>query len=194
MAKVELTRKTNETDITLSLNLNGVGQNKIATGVGFFDHMLELFAFHACFDLEVAAKGDLHVCGHHTVEDVGIVLGQALGQAMSDAKNFKRYATAFVPMDESLARAVVDLSGRPCLVFNCPGLNPKVGDFDTELVREFFQAFVNQAKITLHLELIYGENTHHKVEALFKAAGVALRQALSTDEGRSGVASTKGRL
>jgi len=194
MKKVKLTRKTKETDITLSLNLDGAGRNKISTGVGFFDHMLDLFAFHGCFDLEVAAKGDLHVCGHHTVEDVGIVLGQALGQAMSQAKNYMRYATAFVPMDESLARAVVDLSGRPCLVFNCPGLNPKVGDFDTELVREFFQALVNHAQITLHLELVYGENTHHKIEALFKAAGVALRQALSTDAGRSGVASTKGRL
>src|SRR3990172_6759081 len=140
MAKIQIKRKTSETDIQLSLDIYGSGKSKIATGVGFFDHMLELFTFHSCFDLEVTAKGDLQVCGHHTVEDVGIVLGQAFYQSLPEAKNFTRYASVYLPMDESLARAVVDISGRPHLVFKGGKFNPKVGDFDSELVQEFFQA------------------------------------------------------
>ncbi len=192
--KAKLTRKTKETDVALSLNLQGKGKSKISTGVGFFDHMLTLLSFHGCFDLDVAARGDLEVCAHHTVEDVGIVLGQAFRKALPHEQRFKRYATAFVPMDEALARVVVDVSGRACLVFHSGQLNQKVGEFDTELVREFFQAFANNALIALHLEILYGENTHHKIEALFKAVGVALRQAVSEDTGRSGAASTKGSL
>lgn len=192
MTKIE--RKTGETDIQLLLDIVGGGKSEINTGVGFFDHMLELFAFHACFDLEVKAKGDLHVCGHHTVEDVGIVLGQAFQKSLPKVKSFTRYATEYVPMDESLARAVVDISGRSHLVFKVEGLNPKVGEFDTELVREFFQALSNHAQVTLHIEVLYGENTHHKIEAIFKAVARALRTALQKDEKRKGVASTKGSL
>ncbi len=194
MSKTQLQRKTNETQVKLSLDVAGAGVAKVATGVGFFDHMLELFAFHACFDLEVAASGDLHVCAHHTVEDIGIVLGQAFAKSLPAEKNFVRYATAFAPMDESLARAVVDISGRPCLVFRVEGLNAKIGDFDTELVQEFFQAFTNNAGLALHLEVLYGKNSHHMVEALFKAVGQALRQAIRLDQQRQGVASTKGAL
>lgn len=194
MAKVKVKRKTNETDIALALDLDGTGKSNIATGMGFFDHMLELFAFHSCFDLDLTAKGDLEVCGHHTVEDVGIVLGQAFKKGLPEDRNIKRYGTTFVPMDESLARAVVDISGRPCLVLKTNFLNPRVGNFDTELVREFFQAFVNHAQITLHLEVLYGENTHHKIEALFKATGVALKLALQKDPKRSGPASSKGMI
>lgn len=194
MKKIKLNRKTAETEISLTLSLKGSGKSKISTGVGFFDHMLTLMSFHGCLDLEVSAKGDLEVDAHHTVEDVGILIGQALRQAIPESQNFQRYAVAYVPMDEAMARAVVDISGRSFLVFKSVELNPKVGEFDTELVREFFQAFASNALITLHLEILYGENTHHKIEALFKAAGVALRRAVSDDPGRSGVASTKGML
>ncbi|MFQ5651383.1 MAG: imidazoleglycerol-phosphate dehydratase HisB [bacterium] len=194
MATIKMKRKTKETDISLSLDLYGSGQTRISTGIGFFDHMLDLLAFHACFDLDVRAKGDLQVCCHHTVEDVGIVLGQAFEKGLAGEKNFRRYSTVFVPMDESLARAACDISGRPCLVFTVASLSPKVGEFDTELVREFFQAFVNHGLLTLHLEILYGENTHHKIEALFKATGQALRHAVETDPRRTGPASTKGRL
>jgi imidazoleglycerol-phosphate dehydratase len=194
MAKVKLQRKTNETDVSLTLNLHGTGKHDITTGIGFFDHMLQQFSFHGCFDLELKCKGDLHVCGHHTVEDVGIVLGQAFKQGLPDHKNIIRYATAFVPMDETLGMGVVDISGRACLVFESEFAQAKVGEFDTELVREFFRAFVNHAQITLHLKIWYGENTHHKIEALFKAAAIGLRQALQIDAKRSGVSSTKGML
>ncbi len=194
MKKNKLNRKTKETDVSLSLALQGSGKSAVSTGVGFFDHMLTLMAFHGGFDLEVAAKGDLEVDAHHTVEDVGIVFGTAFRQALPEVYDFQRYATAYVPMDEALARVVVDISGRPALVFRSPALNPKVGDFDTELVREFFQAFANNALVTLHLEILYGENTHHQIEALFKAAGVALGQAVRKDPRRKGVASTKGSL
>lgn len=194
MAKIKLARKTNETNITLEFDISGEGQSQISTGIGFFDHMLELFAFHGRFDLNVKCQGDLDVDGHHTVEDVGIVLGQAFHKALSGDRAIVRYATAWVPMDESLARAVVDVSGRPFLLFNAEFGQSKVGDFDTELVREFFQAFVNHARLTLHLSLVYGTNTHHKIEALFKAVAVALRQAVQLDKKRPGPASTKGVL
>jgi len=194
MAKVKINRKTGETDISLELGAQGSGESSVSTGVGFFDHMLELFAFHGCFGLSIRCRGDVHVDGHHTVEDVGIVLGQAFYDAWSKQAGFVRYATAYVPMDESLARAVVDISGRPFLVFEADFPRERVGDFDTELVREFFQAFATHARVTLHLQLLYGANTHHQIEALFKAAAVALRRALQPDDQRRGVSSTKGRL
>lgn len=194
MAKVKLERKTKETDITLALNLQGTGKHDISTGIDFFDHMLQQFSFHGCFDLELKCKGDLNVCGHHTVEDVGIVLGQAFKKSLPDHKGFVRYGSVFMPMDETLARAVVDISGRPYLVFEAAFTQPKVGEFDTELVKEFFRAFVNHAQITLHLKVIYGENTHHKIEALFKAVALVLRQAVQIDPKRGGPSSTKGML
>ncbi len=194
MSKITLERKTNETEIKLTFEPYGTGKARIATGVGFFDHMLHLLSFHAAFDLEVKAKGDLEVCGHHTVEDVGIVLGQAFRQALPEKRNYRRYGMAYAPMDESLARAVVDISGRSFMVCNPGELNATVGNFDTELVREFFQAFASNAQLTLHLEVLYGVNTHHQIEALFKATGQALRQALQQDDVRSGPASTKGKL
>ncbi len=192
MGTTKVARKTKETDITLEFNLQGSGKSHIATGIGFFDHMLELFAFHGCFDLDLNCTGDVQVCGHHTVEDVGIVLGQAFNKGLPANKNIVRYGTAFVPMDESLAMAVVDVSGRPCLIFEAEFVQPKVGDFETELVKEFFRAFVNHAQITLHLKILSGENTHHKIEALFKAAARAMRQAVQIDPKREGPASTKG--
>jgi imidazoleglycerol-phosphate dehydratase len=194
MAKVNVKRSTKETEINVTLNPYGSGKAKIATGVGFFDHMLELLAFHAAFDLEVTAKGDLHIDVHHTVEDTGIVLGQVFRKSLPGKQAFVRYADAFVPMDETLARAVVDISGRPFLVFDAQFDNPKLGDFDTELVQEFFQAFAANAGITLHLKVEYGRNSHHKIEALFKATAVALRRALQQDDSRKGPASTKGVL
>jgi len=189
-----MNRKTKETDVSAKLELNGSGKSKIATGIGFFDHMLELFAFHGCFDLDITCKGDLNVCGHHTVEDVSIVIGKVFKKKLNPEKNFRRYGIAWVPMDECLARAVVDISGRAYLVFDADFNRERVGDFDTELVREFFQAFTNHSQITLHLRLLYGENAHHQIEALFKATAVALRYALETDPMRSGPSSTKGVL
>lgn len=189
-----MNRKTKETDISIDLDLTGSGKSKIATGIGFFDHMLELFAFHGCFDLDVACKGDLHVCGHHTVEDVGIVLGKVFQQTLDPERRFRRYGMAMIPMDECLARAAVDISGRALLVFEAEFSRERVGDFDTELVREFFQAFTNHGELTLHLRLFYGENAHHQIEALFKATAVALRHALEADSRRDGPASTKGTL
>lgn len=194
MPKVKIERKTKETEIALSLDLGGSGKSDVKSGVGFFDHMLELFAYHGCFDLEVRCTGDLHVDDHHSVEDIGICLGQAFRQSAPQSKGIVRYATAFVPMDESLARAVVDVSGRPHLIFDAEFARPTVGEFATELVREFFQAFANHAQITLHLKVEYGTNTHHCIEALFKAAAVALRQAIQPDANRKGPTSTKGIL
>lgn len=194
MQKIKIKRKTNETDVSLTLNLAGTGQAKISTGIGFFDHMLDLFVFHGCFDLNLSCKGDLEIDAHHTVEDVGISLGQALKNGLSKSEGIVRYGNAFVPMDESLARAVVDISGRPYLVFEAEFENSKVGSFDTELVKEFFQGFTNHAQINLHLKILYGDNTHHQIEALFKATAVALRQALQKDLKRKGPTSTKGML
>ncbi len=187
-------RATTETQIELELALDGTGEYEVKTGIGFFDHMLELFARHGFFDLKLSCQGDLDVDAHHCVEDVGICLGQAIDKALADRSGICRYGTGYVPMDESLARAVVDLSGRPFLFFNVEFRPTKVGQFDIELVREFFQAVANNGKITLHLDLLRGSNAHHSIEALFKAFGRALDQASSSQQRVKGVLSTKGEL
>ncbi|MCE5284376.1 MAG: imidazoleglycerol-phosphate dehydratase HisB [Pelosinus sp.] len=189
-----ITRKTGETDIKVELNLDGQGQSEIATGIGFFDHMLILWAKHGLFDLKVAAKGDLEVDGHHTVEDAGIVLGAAIKEALGDKKGIKRYGTAFVPMDEALAFVSLDISGRPYLVFDASLPGGSIGGFDTELVEEFLRALAVQAGLTLHVRVLYGKNAHHMVEAIFKALGRALSEACIKDERIVGVMSTKGVL
>ena len=194
MKPVQLIRKTKETQINLELQLNGTGQSNISTGVGFFDHMLTLFAFHGLFDLTIQCRGDLNVDDHHTIEDVGILLGQALCQALPEKKNYRRYGAALLPMDETLARAVIDLSGRPFFVLNAQFSREKLGVFSTEMVEEFFRAFAMNAKLTLHLAIEYGRNEHHKIEALFKAAARALAQALEVDSRRTQPASSKGML
>lgn len=187
-------RKTSETDIRLSINIDGVGKGYINTGIGFFDHMLTLFKKHGMLDLDIIAKGDLQVDGHHTVEDVGIVIGQALKEALGDKKSIKRYGSSYVPMDEALALVVIDLSGRPYLVFQADFTNNKVGDMDTELVEEFFRAFVSNAGVNLHIKVLHGSNNHHVIEAIFKAFGRALDEATMLDERIDGVMSTKGSL
>jgi imidazoleglycerol-phosphate dehydratase len=187
-------RKTGETDIKVRVNLDGAGDYKLDTGVPFFDHMLMALAKHGLLDLEVKAVGDLEIDAHHTVEDVGICLGRAFREAMGDKKGISRFGSVRVPMDEALAEAVVDVSGRPFLVFNATWPAPKVGEFETELVEEFFLAFAHNAGITLHLHLVYGKNTHHCAEVLFKAAARALRQAVALDPEVKGVPSTKGLL
>jgi imidazoleglycerol-phosphate dehydratase len=195
MRTADITRTTAETDITLSLNLDGSGKTSIATGVGFFDHMLELFGRHALIDLNVAAKGDTHVDFHHTVEDVGIALGQAVLKALGDKRGIARYASLDLPMDETLTRVAVDVSGRPFLVFRTTFPTAKVGDFDTELVREFFQAFAMNAGLTLHVETLYGVNSHHIAESCFKGLARALRAAFAADPREAGrIPSTKGAL
>ncbi|MFC4387563.1 imidazoleglycerol-phosphate dehydratase HisB [Gracilibacillus marinus] len=185
-------RETFETKINVSVNLDDDKDVSIKTGVGFFDHMLELFARHGRIGLRVEADGDLHIDSHHTVEDVGIVLGQLIKEALGDKQSINRYGSAYVPMDESLGFVALDISGRPFLVFDATFDNPKLGDFDTELVREFLQAFAFQAGITLHVKVLYGENTHHKVEAIFKALGRSLSQAITINPNIKGVNSTKG--
>lgn len=190
----EVTRSTNETKVYIKLDIDGSGQNRISTGIGFFDHMLEQLSFHSAIDMEIKAEGDLHVDGHHTVEDVGIALGQAISKALGDKKAIKRYGSAFVPMDESLAFVSLDVSGRPYLAFNAAFTSEMVGQLDTQLVQEFFRAAAVNAGITLHIKLEYGENDHHKIEAIFKAFARSLREALKEDETRQGVASTKGVL
>ncbi len=192
--RARISRKTKETGIKVDLNLDGSGKHHISTSIPFLDHMLTLLAVHGLFDLMIQAKGDTAVDFHHTVEDVGICLGSALKQALGGKEGLRRYGSAFVPMDESLASVHVDLSGRPHLVYHVPLRKRKIGDFDTELVKEFFQALVNNAGITLHAQVAYGNNGHHMVESLFKACGRALRQAVSRDEKIRGVPSTKGRL
>jgi len=192
--KSEIRRKTNETDILLSFCVDGSGNAGINTGVGFFNHMLNLFAKHGLFDLEVNAKGDLDVDAHHTVEDVGIALGRAIKEALGDKKSIKRYGTSFVPMDEALAMVALDLSGRPFLVFDARFENSRVGDMDTELVEEFFRALAFNAGMNLHIKVLYGKNTHHMVEAVFKAFGRALDEAAKIDDRIDGVMSTKGVL
>src|SRR5688572_14753017 len=189
-----LSRRTNETRIDLSLDLDGSGNANIRTGVGFFDHMLDLLARHSLIDLDVTAEGDLHVDAHHTVEDVGIVLGQALDKALGDKRGIHRYGWALVPMDESLAQVAVDLSGRPAFVFNVPFKGASIGTFATELVEEFFKAFSTNARMNLHIAVPYGSNDHHVAEAIFKATARALRQAVSLDPRNDGVPSTKGSL
>ena len=192
--KVEIERKTRETKIALTLDVDGSGQYSIETGIPFFDHMLTLFAMHGFFDLKVQAEGDIGVDFHHTVEDVGICLGQAVSKACGDKAGIRRFGDCTIPMGESLATVVMDLCDRPFLVFNVPLDRPKVGDFDVELVEEFLHAFTNHSGATLHVNLSYGSNTHHIIEAVFKALGRALDQATSRDERIKGVLSTKGTL
>jgi imidazoleglycerol-phosphate dehydratase len=195
MRAASLSRKTAETSISVSLNLDGTGACHVATGVGFFDHMLELFARHSLFDLTVKAEGDLHVDQHHTVEDVGISMGQAFSRALAEKKGIKRYASVDLPMDETLSRVAVDISGRPFLVFRVEFTRDRIGAFDTELVREWFQAFAMHAGITLHAETVYGSNAHHVAESLFKGLARALREAVAEDPREAGrVPSTKGAL
>ena len=190
-----LSRKTRETDIALNINLDGAGDASIATGVGFFDHMLDLLSRHSLIDLNVKAKGDLHIDPHHTVEDVGIVLGQALEKSLADKRGIYRYGWAIVPMDESLAQVAIDLSGRPAFVFNVKFTGPLIGQFPVELVEEFFKALAMTAKMNLHIAVPYGTNNHHIAEAIFKAVAKALRQAVSLDpRNPAGVPSTKGSL
>ena len=187
-------RKTKETEIQIILNLDGSGKQKIATSIPFLDHMLNLFCAQGMLDLAVRAKGDIHIDYHHTAEDIGIALGAALKKALGGKQGIARYGSAFVPMDESLASVHIDISGRPHLTLHLPLRKRKIGDFDTELVNEFFQALVNHAAITLHADVRYGVNAHHMVEALFKAFGRALRQAAARDRKLKGVPSTKGSL
>jgi imidazoleglycerol-phosphate dehydratase len=195
MRTASIARKTAETDISVSLTLDGTGKASIATGAGFFDHMLELFARHGLFDLEVKAKGDTHIDDHHTVEDVGIALGQAFLKALGDKAGIARYADVHLPMDETLTRCAVDISGRPMLVFRTVFTREKIGTFDTELVREWFQAFATNAGLTLHVETLYGENAHHIAESCFKALARTLRKAVALDPREAGrVPSTKGSL
>lgn len=190
----KITRNTKETQIQVGISLNTEGESSIRTGIGFFDHMLTLFAFHGLMTLEVECNGDLEVDDHHSVEDIGIALGKAFAQALPETKNYTRYGSCLLPMDETLARAVVDLSGRPYLVFQAEFNREMVGTLATEMIEEFFRAFAMNAGITLHLKVEYGKNDHHKAEALFKAAGRALRQATAPDTQRTGVSSTKGVL
>lgn len=190
----EIKRKTGETDIELSLNLDGEGTFKGSTGIGFLDHMLTLFSKHGLIDLEIKADGDLVVDSHHTVEDIAIVLGSALKEALKDKAGIKRYGTSFVPMDESLATISLDISGRPFLVFDAKFTVDKLGNFDTEMVEEFFRAFAVNGGITLHARVLYGKNNHHMIEALFKALGRALGEAITIDQRIKGVMSTKGVL
>jgi imidazoleglycerol-phosphate dehydratase len=193
--KATVTRNTLETQITVSVNLDGSGQVNFDTGVPFLEHMLDQIARHGMMDLSVEAKGDLHIDAHHTVEDIGITLGQAFAQAVGDKKGILRYGHAYVPLDEALSRVVVDFSGRPGLVFNVPFTRGIVGDFDVDLFHEFFQGFINHALVTLHVDNLRGENTHHQAETVFKAFGRALRMALSADPRMAGVTpSTKGVL
>lgn len=194
MRAASLTRKTAETAIELSLNLDVQEPVLIDTGVGFFDHMLTLFARHSRMSLEVKVDGDLEVDSHHTVEDVGIVLGQCIKEALGDKAGINRYGTSFVPMDETLGMASLDLSGRSYLVFDATFDNPKLGAFDTELAEEFFQALAFNTQMNLHLKILHGKNTHHKIESLFKATGRALREAITFNPDIQGVNSTKGTL
>ena len=189
-----VSRITKETQIELSLNLDGSGKGEITTGVGFFDHMLDLLARHSLIDLKVSATGDLHIDAHHTVEDVGIVFGQALEKALADKRGIYRYGWAIVPMDESLAQVVVDLSGRPAFVFNAKFKCEAIGSFPAELIEEFLKAFSTTAKMNLHINVPYGTNNHHIAEAIFKGLAKALRQAVSHDPRNSDVPSTKGSL
>lgn len=191
----EVTRNTAETQITVRVNLDGTGAAKLHTGIGFFDHMLDQIARHGLIDLDIHAVGDLHIDGHHTVEDVGITLGQAFAKAVGDKKGIRRYGHAYVPLDEALSRVVIDFSGRPGLHMHIPFTAGSIGGFDTQLTFEFFQGFVNHALVTLHLDNLRGRNAHHQAETLFKAFGRALRMAIELDPRMAGqMPSTKGCL
>ena len=195
MRSAQVTRNTLETRISVNLNLDGIGQSKFDTGLPFLDHMLDQVARHGMVDLEILAKGDLHIDGHHTVEDIGITLGQAFNQAVGDKKGLRRYGHAYVPLYEALSRVVLDISGRPGLVFHVDFVRSNVGEFDIDLVREFFQGFVNHALVTLHIDNLAGDNAHHQAETVFKAFGRALRMALEVDPRMVGIMpSTKGSL
>ncbi|HVW92453.1 MAG TPA: imidazoleglycerol-phosphate dehydratase HisB [Devosia sp.] len=193
--KAKIARKTNETDITVELDLDGDGTHDIATGIGFLDHMLDQLARHSLIDMRVRAKGDLHIDFHHTAEDVGIAIGQAVKEALGDKTGIRRYASADLPMDGTLTRAAIDVSGRPFLVWKVAFTRDKVGDMDTELFREFFQAFAMNAGVTLHVETFYADNNHHIAESAFKALARALREAIEIDPRQAGrIPSTKGSL
>jgi imidazoleglycerol-phosphate dehydratase len=192
--EAQITRNTLETQIGVKLDLDGTGRSSLATKVPFLDHMLDQVARHGVFDLEVEARGDLHIDAHHTVEDVGITLGQAFARAAGDKKGVRRYGHAYVPLDEALSRVVVDLSGRPGLEFHIDFARARIGEFDVDLVHEFFQGFVNHAHVTLHVENLRGANAHHQAETAFKAFGRALRMAVELDPRIAGVPSTKGSL
>jgi len=195
MRIAQVQRNTAETQIFVSINLYGTGKSTLATGVPFLDHMLDQIARHGFIDLEVRAQGDLHIDAHHTVEDVGITLGQAFTQAIGDKKGVRRYGHSYVPLDEALSRVVVDLSGRPGMEFHVPFTRARIGEFDVDLVHEFFQGFVNHALITLHIDNLRGQNAHHQSETVFKAFGRALRMAAEFDSRAAGVVpSTKGSL
>ena len=191
----EVSRNTAETKITVRVNLDGTGQARLHTGIGFFDHMLDQIARHGMIDLDIQADGDLHIDGPHTVEDVGIAFGQAVHKAVGDKKGIRRYGHAYVPLDEALSRVVIDLSGRPGLVMNVPFKSGMIGTFDSQLAHEFFQGFVNHAFVTLHIDNLKGENAHHQAETVFKAFARALRSALELDPRALGtIPSTKGTL
>ncbi|MGR3394440.1 imidazoleglycerol-phosphate dehydratase HisB [Pseudooceanicola nanhaiensis] len=195
MRKAEITRKTAETEITVRIDLDGTGQYDNRTGVGFFDHMLDQLARHSLIDMQVRCDGDLHIDDHHSVEDTGIAIGQALAQALGDKRGIRRYGACLLPMDDALVRAALDLSGRPYLVWNVELPMPKIGTFDTELVREFFQALSTHGGITLHVDALHGFNSHHIAEAAFKAVARALREAVETDVRKAdAIPSTKGAL
>jgi len=195
MRTSQVTRNTLETQVSISLNLDGTGVAKLASGVPFLDHMLDQIARHGLIDLDISAKGDLHIDAHHTVEDIGITLGQAFAKAVGDKKGIRRYGHAYVPLDEALSRVVIDLSGRPGLVFAVEFSRGTIGEFDVDLVSEFFQGFVNHAGVTLHIDNLRGKNSHHQVETIFKAFGRALRMAVEVDSRLGGaMPSTKGSL
>jgi imidazoleglycerol-phosphate dehydratase len=195
MRKSEVSRNTRETEITVRLDLDGEGDARLATGLPFLDHMLDQVARHGMVDLEIEAKGDLHIDAHHTVEDIGITFGQAVAKAIGDKAGIRRYGHAYVPLDEALSRAVIDFSGRPGLTFNVAFKRALVGEFDVDLTHEFFQGFVNHAQVTLHLDNLSGDNAHHQCETLFKAFGRALRMAAEADPRAAGtIPSTKGSL
>lgn len=195
MRKAYVSRQTKETGIEVRVDLDGTGRAQISTGIGFFDHMLEQLARHSMIDMEITVKGDLHIDAHHTVEDTGIALGQTLRQALGDARGITRFADVLLPMDETLTRVAIDLSGRPFLVFKTQFQRPKIGEFDTELVREFFQALTVHTGMNLHIETLYGENSHHISESCFKATARALRTAVTIDPRQMGeIPSTKGVL
>lgn len=194
MRTAEVKRDTKETQIRVKLNLDGSGAGELDTGVPFLDHMLDQVARHGVFDLEISAKGDLQIDAHHTVEDIGITLGQAFAQALGDKQGIRRYGHAYVPLDEALSRVVIDLSGRPRLEFNIDFVRARIGEFDVDLVHEFFQGFINHAQVTLHVDNLKGGNAHHQAETAFKAFGRALRMAVELDPRIKGVPSTKGSL
>jgi imidazoleglycerol-phosphate dehydratase len=185
---------TRETRVRVKLNLDGSGQRQVRTGIGYFDHMLEQLAFHGLLDLELSCEGDLHVDNHHTVEDVGLALGKAIDQALGERTGIRRYGHAYIPMDETLARVVLDFSGRPEFHFRGEFSHDRIGELETQMVRHFFKSVAQAARMTLHMELLYGENDHHKAEALFKGLARALSDSIAVEPRRAGVSSTKGKL